>query len=117
MVGCADHDDVGRQPVDLQQQGGNDSFDLAGLVRVGAFLGDRVELVEEQDAPAGARELEHAIETTGSLAEKTGHDPLVTNHVEGQHRLGGDRLGQARLAVTGRSFKQDPVARLDAVTA
>ena len=54
MVGCCHNDDVAGKPVDLEQERADDPLDLTGLVSVATFLGDCVELVEEQHAGSNA---------------------------------------------------------------
>ena len=45
MVGGSDKDHVWWEPVDLKQQRGNNSLDLASLVLVGPLLRDGVQFI------------------------------------------------------------------------
>lgn len=81
------------------------------------LLGNRIQLVEKQHAPAGAGELEDTVEASRGLTEEARHDALVADDVEGQHELRGDGLGDTRLTVAGRSGQKNPIARLDPIAA
>lgn len=80
-----------------------------------ALLGDGVELVEEQDATARACELERLIQSARRLAQEAGDDALVAHHVEREHQLAGEGLGQAGLAVPRGTFEQHAVPWLETV--
>src|SRR5207244_2043320 len=70
MVGGANHDDMRREAVNLQEERRDDTLDLSCFVGVASLFGDRVELIEEEDAPASARELEHFIDPPGGLTQE-----------------------------------------------
>ena len=105
------------EPIDLKEERRHHPLDLTGLVGVRPFLRDRVELIEEEDASARASELEHGIEPRCGLTEEAGDDALIPHYVEGEHRLGGDRLSQAGLPVSGWPVEKDAVSRLKPVAA
>ena len=117
VVGRPDEDHMCGEPVDLEQQGGDDALDFAGLVLIRPLLGDGVEFIEEQNAPARSGELERIVEPGGGLAQEAGYHALVADDVERQHQLGGDGFRNAGLAVSRGPGQQKSVAGLDPVTA
>ena len=80
-----------------------------------AFLPQGVEFVEEHDHGDGFGEVEHLAEVGRRLAEKGRDGAVGANDGERPAELAGDGLGRQRLAATGRSAKQDAIARTQTV--
>lgn len=94
MIGRSNDDHVAGELVELHQEKGDDSFDLAGFVDVPALLAEGIELVEEQHARCGARVLEKASEPGISLAKIGSHKCVVTHCQQWDGNRLGDRLRQ-----------------------
>src|SRR5690606_5894265 len=95
----------------------DDALDFAGLVRVAALFANRVELIEEQDAWRGSRELENAPQPRSSLAKVTADDGFIPDDEERHGKAFGDCLGQRCLAIPRRADEQQPVSWLQRVRA
>lgn len=93
------------------------ALDFAGLVNVAAFLADRVELVEEQNARHGARIIEKAREPGVRLAEIGADECIVADREKLDGQGFSDRFGDRGLAVARGTREQDAVTRLHPVGA
>ena len=60
MVRSRNNYDVRRKIVDLEKERADNSLDLSCFVNVAAFLSERVEFIEEQNASAGVSVFEKA---------------------------------------------------------
>jgi len=112
MIGRGDHHDIARQLVELHEQEGDDALDLTGLMRVTAFLADRIELVEEKDGGLRPHIVEQTAEPGIGFAEITANQRVIANDKKRQGKRFGDPFGERCLAVTGRPGQQDAVPGL-----
>jgi len=103
MVGCRDYHYIARQLIELHEQEGNHTFDLAGFVSVTTLLADRVELVKEQDARLGPNIIKQLSKTGICLAEITADQRVVADDKKRQSERFGDRLSERCLAVPRRA--------------
>ena len=99
-----------RQALEVDEQRGDDPLDLADFLAVVAFLGDALELVEQDDALVRAYVVDDLAQPFPGLAEVAAGERVVADDVEGPPECGGDALGQRRLAVSRGSGEQDAVA-------
>jgi hypothetical protein len=83
VVRGADHDAVGRQRVQLQQERIHYPLDLAGFMDVAALLPDRVELVEEQNARRGRGVVYDPADAGGRFSQVAVDDTVVADGEEG----------------------------------
>ena len=105
-----DHDDVvgGREAVELDEQLVERRLALLVAVRAAAGLGDRVELVDEDDRPAERPRLGEQVADPARADADVLLDELRARDVEERDAgLGGDRAGEHRLAGAGRAVEQD----------
>lgn len=117
MVGRCHHHDIARELVELHEQERNNALNLAGLMDIAAFLADRVELIEEQDARGRPHIFEQAGEPRICLTKIGANQRIVPHREQGQRDRLGDGLGERSLAVARGTRQKDPVARLHALRA
>ena len=87
MVGCRYDDNMTGKRVNLQKQRAYHPLDLAGLVRISAFLSERIELIEEKYALVSSNEVEKFLKTAAGLTEKAADDSLIPNNEQGREKL------------------------------
>ena len=92
MVGRSDHNDVTGKLVQLHQQERDDALDFAGFVGIAAFLADRIELVEEQNARPCADIVEELTQARIRFAQIASDQGIVSDDEKRQperlrHRL------------------------------
>jgi len=80
-------------------------------ILVTAFLPDNIELVEEQDGPACTYMAEETCKAYRGFPEVTRDNCLISDHLQGDHELGRNYLGQGRFAVARRSCHKYPMSR------
>jgi hypothetical protein len=108
---------VARKVVDLEEQRRHHPLDLARFVLVTAFLRDRIELVEEEDAPPRSDSGEHLRKPRGGLAEIARDHLLVPDYEEGKYQRLSEPFCDGGLPVPGRPREEQPMPRLEPVSA
>lgn len=107
QVGGRDEEPAWLDLIDEDQQGVDDSAQLAVIASLFARAGERVELIEEQDAGLTAGELEGLANVGRGLAQKRGDEPIEFDMEERQPKLAGKDLSAQCLPGSGRSAEQE----------
>ena len=115
MVGSSNQNAVRRKIVKLQKQGRHDPLDLAGFVKIAAFLSDGIKFIEEEDTGFGTHKIEEASQSLGGLTQVARYDGVISNGEQRQRKFEGEALGKRCLAVSRWADQQHPVTWLQAV--
>ena len=106
QIGRSDQEAAGRDLLDENQETVNDAAQLIVLAGLVARTGERVELVEKQNAGLTAGKFEGLADVARRLAQ-VGRDQAVETYMEeGQAKLGCEDLSAKRLASSGRAAKE-----------
>ena len=101
MVGSGNQNAVRRKIVKLQKQGRHDALDLAGFVKIAAFLSDGIEFIKEEDTGFCTDKIEEASQSLGGLTQIARYHGVISNGEQRQRKFEGEALGKGRLAVSG----------------
>lgn len=91
MIGRSHDDYIAWKQVELHQQEGDDTLDLASLMDIAAFLANGIELIEKQHARHVSDIFEKSREARVGLAKVCAYQSIVAY----SEKRNGDRLGDA----------------------
>lgn len=79
MIRRAYYNRMTREPVHLDEQGTDDSLDLAGLLDITTFLANSIKLVEEEDARVLRRVVDQPSKSIGGFPQEAIDHRVVAN--------------------------------------
>ena len=110
VIGGGDDEHIGRQLIDLKQEGTHHPFDFTGFVLIAAFFSDHIEFIEEEQTALAASLGKELSQAHGSFAKKAADQGFVAHHEQGNGQFKGKGFGEGGFAVAWRAHQKKPVA-------